>query len=674
MPALSALRLAVYLVVAAGIAALHLGGLVGFAGFGIFGAALALGWWLRDRNEASPTRLRLLIAGIALVAAVDVLYVAESAFEGFVRLLVLLVLLRLFTARAPRELRDAGLLAFFMLVASTAVTFDVGFLFVFVAFVVAGVAMLILAQDLVDAERAGGPEAVRRAQAAGRGFIALGLAGSAGALLVTLALFFVIPRVGEATLALRQPLRRMLIGFTDRVELGAIGELESDSSVAMRVELPDGAPPAPVVAQLRWRGVALDRFDGTAWTADRLRRVAFRRASTGAIDIARGGDGGLRLTQAIFLEPIGTDAVFAAPHALRLWIRGGSALLDDTGAMAVPAPAARLSYTVESAVGAEPWGGPLDAAETARYLQLPPLSPRIPALARQVAAGAGNDLEAAQALVRFLMRDFRYTLTLERTTTLSPLEEFLFVRRAGNCEYFAAALAVMLRTLGIPARVVNGFQRGEWNPYGGYFLVRMGDAHSWVEAHVGHAGWITLDASPRQAADAAGGSPSVSLWLDSLRVRWYRYIVSWSRQDQVQVAAAIGRVAWTSSPWRLSWRGWSIPATGLALPALALGAAGLAWLAWRRTGPGGLGPGAPPVPRFYRRALRALARRGLRPTTEETAREFAARVAEEAPAVGAPFARVTTAYESVRFGGMPLDGVAAASLEGALTALTRRER
>ena len=80
------------------------------------------------------------------------------------------------------------------------------------------------------------------------------------------------------------------------------------------------------------------------------------------------------------------------------------------------------------------------------------------------------------------------------------------MRRSGNCEYFAAALAVMLRSLGIPARVVGGFQRGEWNPYGRYFMVRLQDAHSWVEAYIDGAGWVTLDPSPRADAEADGGA------------------------------------------------------------------------------------------------------------------------------------------------------------------------
>src|SRR5262249_11460949 len=151
----------------------------------------------------------------------------------------------------------------------------------------------------------------------------------------------------------------------------------------------------------------------------------------------------------------------------------------------------RVAYTVESEVEALPQfrrrrpAAPLDPVSEERYLQLPAtLSARIPALARQLTAEARDPADAARRLTAFLSREFRYTLTLEKVSDLDPLDEFLFVRRAGHCEYFAAALAVMLRAVGVPARVVNGFQQGEWNPHGRYFIVRLRDAHSWVEAYL----------------------------------------------------------------------------------------------------------------------------------------------------------------------------------------------
>jgi protein-glutamine gamma-glutamyltransferase len=224
----------------------------------------------------------------------------------------------------------------------------------------------------------------------------------------------------------------------------------------------------------------------------------------------------------------------------------------------------------------------------------------------------------------------------------------------------------MLRTLDIPARVVNGFQRGEWNPYGGYFLVRMGDAHSWVEAHVDGAGWVTLDPSPRGGL-LDDGSTAVALYLDSLRVRWYRYIVGWSRQDQVEAAVALQRAA--ARPWRLPWRDLTVPAW-LALPTLAVAALVFAWVAWRGDGlsAGRVSPVTRP-PDFYRRALRTLAKHGLKPDKAETAREFSARVSAAVPVCGDAFVRITRAYEAIRFGDAALDVAGATAVQASLSVL-----
>jgi hypothetical protein len=302
------------------------------------------------------------------------------------------------------------------------------------------------------------------------------------------------------------------------------------------------------------------------------------------------------------------------------------------------------------------------------------LPERIRALAREVTAGSRSPYEAALKLNQYLSSDrFTYTLVLKQQTTLDPLEEFLFVRRSGNCEYFAASLAVMLRSVGIPARVAGGFQRGEWNPYGRYFMVRMKDAHSWVEAAFDGAGWVTLDPSPRAAAEEAlGGQSTWSLYVDAVRMRWYRYVVNWSLRDQVSMAASMHRGA---VEWRGGLRGWWDWARGLppGVPAAAAGALIVAgWMLWRYapTAAGRMASAA--VPRFYVRALRMLARRGFRRGPAETAREFSRRVEEKAPAAAVALARLTAAYERCRFGGGALSHGEAAGVEAAVLALRGR--
>src|SRR5262249_52370688 len=233
-------------------------------------------------------------------------------------------------------------------------------------------------------------------------------------------------------------------------------------------------------------------------------------------------------------------------------------------------------------------------------------------------------------------------------------------------------MAVMLRTLGVPSRVVNGFQRGEWNPYGQYYIVRYYDAHSWVEAYIPEVGWLTFDPTPRATVDVLANRTPTFLYLDALRLQWHRYVVNWTLRDQIRAVQSVQlRLA--------SLRGWSggvdpemrgqLEQAGALALVVAVGVVGTFAWRYRRGGPRSSRGRAPS---FYRRALRAAARRGLRPSMGGTAREFSARVADLGPAPAGAFARVTTLYERARFGGPPPSAVELEEAEASLAVLSRR--
>ncbi|MBI2525072.1 MAG: DUF3488 domain-containing protein [Candidatus Rokubacteria bacterium] len=674
-----AVRIATYLLVADGLAALFLAGLIGPLGLAVVGAALALSWWQEPLRARVHTRGlgAALAAAAAIGSAADLLFLADTLLDGLVHLLLFLVLARIFTLRAPGDSRVVAFLSFFMLVAASSGAFGVGFLFVFVACLLLSTWMLLLQHVLAESAPHAGRVIVGIPPqlAWGRGLLGLAAGAAAATLLITAALFFVIPRVGLAALPFRAKLGPLVTGFTDRVELGAYGQIETDASMAMRVHIPEGMGAAEEIPGLRWRGIVFDEFDGRAWTVGQPDRMAVRRSMTADFRLGGYRGQGRILRQEFYLEPIGTEVIFAAPRILRLEARAREITVDDMGSVSIAQPSARLHYIVESELEApragvpDAWGfASADDPAVARYLQLPPLPARIPALAREVTAGSRSPYEAARRLNEHLAREFAYTLALERRTTLPPLEEFLFVRRAGNCEYFAASLAVMLRSLGVPARVVGGFQRGEWNPYGRYFAVRMRDAHSWVEAYFPSAGWLSFDPSPRAAAEA--GRSTLALYLDALRMRWYRYVINWSLRDQVEVAVGLRRQAGNWGTWVAALR--ETPAPRAVWPVIALAAAAAVALVLYRGRSAPAARAARRMPRFYARALRALARRGLRPSPGETAREFCARAAAAVPGWAEPVAAITVAYERARFGALTLTAAEEAALEGSLAALARR--
>jgi hypothetical protein len=348
------LRLAAALLVLDGLAGLYLGGLIGGAVCALAVLAVAASWPLAPRL-ARLAAARGAAAAVAAVAAaaslVDLLLLAESALDALARLLVFLVLYRLLTGHALRDMRDVAFLAFFMLVLVAPATSAVSFLFVLTAFLVIGIWALMLYHVQAEPLRAGAAGSAALTDTLGPDLLRLSAVASVATLALTLTLFFVLPRVGQATLPLRAHVGRLVSGFSDRVELGALGEIELDASVAMRVHLPDTADPERLPG-LRWRGVVLDEFDGRVWSVGHPTRVtlgqmlAVPNAAYYQLGLPRGI--GPVVTQEVFLEPLGTPAIFAAPRALRLRTAARSVVMDDMGSLSIGTPTARLSYVVQS--------------------------------------------------------------------------------------------------------------------------------------------------------------------------------------------------------------------------------------------------------------------------------------------------------------------------------------
>lgn len=680
-------RLMLYALTFDALAALYLTDLLSLPVLAAVAVVMGASWWA-ERIRPSIPHYRQLWDAITIVflayTALDLTLLADSFMAAMVHLLLFVLTYKLYNARTHRDFFDIVLLTFLMVVSASLLTTSFGFLLVFCVYIVAGVWGFLLLHLRREAELAM-PEHSQEALAAPglitRGLLFSSLGVAMASLTLTLAIFFFIPRVGRTFLPLSGQLGALSTGFTDRVELGAYGSIQSDSTIAMRVSFPEEVMAPERLPNLRWRGVAFDHFDGRSWTLSDATRSAVRWARDGQYAVGPHAIGAPFLSYEVFLEPIGTEVLFGLPRVTAIQGRLPGLAVDAGGGLALPmSPTTRLRYTAISQperVREESLRQPTrDADYPPRirevYLQLPAISPRVQALADELAAGAKTPLEIARRVEAHLAQHLRYSLDLGLETDRDPLDDFLFERKTGNCEYFAAAMAVLLRAAGVPARVVNGFQRGEWNDAGRYFAVRQRDAHSWVEVFFPAVGWVTFDPSPRVAFDSQAFH--VSGWLaqhvDALRMRWNRYVVDYNAGDQAQFAMKLRRqsVAFRSHLTTL-WESWSL-ATRRNLRTLwrhygyaALGGVGLALaiiLVFRRTRPGEIAAAwvlrarlrRTPVA-FYERMIRILARRGRSRAPSATAREFVASLCD-APLVQGPAFELTTLYERVRFGEQPL--------------------
>jgi protein-glutamine gamma-glutamyltransferase len=190
------------------------------------------------------------------------------------------------------------------------------------------------------------------------------------------------------------------------------------------------------------------------------------------------------------------------------------------------------------------------------YLQLPNgrVDRRIGELARQISANAENNYQRAKSVETYLKTRFDYTLELPATRVEDPLAYFLFERKKGHCEYFASSMTVMLRTLGIPARVVNGFRGGEFNDLTGSYILRQRDAHSWVEAYFPEYGWVSFDPTPGAGiTDAKDTWGRMSLYLDAASEMWREWVINYDFSHQMKLSAQLST---STGNAQTSFRGW----------------------------------------------------------------------------------------------------------------------
>jgi len=678
-----------------------------------FGACVVVGalrpaWHLRQ-GLASIAVLALVQAFLAEVVATGTFLVPAAHF---------LLLTQIVLLTQERKTRTYGLVCVMGLVhmvLAGVLSVDLGFGLCFLVFLPAGVATMLLLnlRGELERNRGVGPAPASPPRVRGRLLGAMGVVTMAE-LGLTVAVFLYFPRFGLQLFQLR-PVQRgpTLIGFSDSVHLGDLSALLENAQPVMSVRLfQEGNPIEGATMPLRWRGIAHDTYENATWSTRGYisgeARYEPLGTERGFRPFLRGDCPGAEVVQEITLEPVNTRVLFYLSHLIGL--RTATPNLDavfwhtpSRTATSSRRSSVSLRYLATSRIPS--WGaaqlrqrsrpGDRELLSLARFLQVPPtITPRVRALAEEIVAGIPEDAfyDRARAVEAYLKGHYEYSLHSGATESgVDPVEDFLFRQQLGHCEHFASAMAIFLRSLGIPSRVAAGFHGGEWNEYGQFYIVRQRNAHAWVEAYIPSVHeWEAFDPTPLAAAAPApdqGWMAGLDRRLAHLRLVWNAYVVNFSTQEQQDIANAVNRWFARLSSVIPSWGGrWFAIEGGsgaviggwvATVVVLLLAGMGALW-AFRRLRMGNCGLRiAIRNPRseirnataFYRRMEAILRRRGFVRGLAATPLEFARGVVEQGGRGYAPALVIAGAFCRVRYGSHRLSQSEQSEVIRALTEL-----
>ncbi len=361
-------------------------------------------------------------------------------------------------------------------------------------------------------------------------------------LILTTFIFISFPRMGLSFLSLNSK-SSSISGFSDNVVLGDVGKIKQNESVVMRIEyFKDGKkyrPHSPIL----WRGVALDRYENNRWQASPAEELELWHAKGQELNLFHVKPGKEILRQEVYREAFETDIVFT--HGIPRTINGNFRNLRMSPGFVLKTgkQGGARHFVMQSEVGYPMQSYNLKSPNPesnkyhSRYLQLPEASTRFIQLTERLTRNLNDVPAKAKAILDHLGNGFSYTLEKKAPEAgVSPIDDFLFRRKKGHCEYFASAMTLLLRQAGVAARMVNGFAEGEWNAFGEYLIIKEKHAHSWVEAFIPGTGWMVYDPTPPDLSISEQARSSTTfLWMDLLQLYWQRYVVRYSFRDQIEI-------------------------------------------------------------------------------------------------------------------------------------------
>jgi transglutaminase-like putative cysteine protease len=586
------------------------------------------------RGWSLPSTLVRGLVALAVTVGVFLSYATITGLDGGTALLALMSALKLLETKDARDHAVLIFIGWFLCLASFLYAQDVAT----AAWVLPTVWLLAAALLRVSLRGQGGPRP--------RPFRTTG-AMLLKAAPLALVLFVFFPRFAGSIWGAPSS-ERAQTGLTEEMSPGDISDLTQNDVVAFRVRFAGGQPPPPP-RERYWRALTLNQFDGYTW----------RRGDTQAFYAPVVSHSGRPVEYTVTMEPTSQQMLFAL-DLVESWTPSLAVQSWDFSLRARRPINSVLRYDASSR---PEYRAGLELSQSLENLSLqlePGRNPRTLELAGRMRAAAATDADYLQSVLDvFREQDFYYTLTPPGLAR-DAVDDFLFNTRQGFCGHFASAFTMMARAAGIPARVVAGYQGGDWNPLGSYLIVRQSHAHAWSEVWLPKRGWTRVDPTAAVAPERVergieasfAGSDELAgalrresrlLWQagmlwDNLNAGWNDWVVQFDRATQDGILSDLG---FDDPDWRAFATALAI-GLGIAVSILVL------WLAFEMR-PRATDPAAAAYLRFQKR----LVRRGIERAAAEAPRDFAQRVRRLRPDLALPALTITEAYLRLRYGPAP---------------------
>ena len=506
-----------------------------------------------------------IVVAISVSAARVFMFGGELLIAG-VDFLLLMIVQRLFNRQRSREAMQLLMLGAVLMVIAAVIDAELHYPVLLILYLPTTTLALIVNHLLGEGERLGrriefevDRYATRAVPRLARAAIQVAVIAAVFGLLT----FLAFPRFGAGVFLRGSLYGRDSVGFSDTVMLGGFGAIKNDATVVMHLDVLDGDPQE---SRLTWhlRGSAFDSYEAGRWGRSRealhgelTRELGYylvaehglppgkviaapyrfggRSGATLLVrDIPGFADDDVTVRALVTMEDIGTDLLFAAGRPLGYSLAPRGPLEErnrlgpdvDDQVRVLDRQSGPIQYEFVSRVGTPTRaemlavGDPELDPDYAAYIERPELSKEFHDLALEITAGADTRLEKVEAVRLYLLQNYTYSLDQPlsdrvRDGEIDPIEGFLFDTQAGHCEYFATAMALLLREVDVPTRNVNGFYGAHYNRIGDFYAVRQADAHSWVEVYFEHLGWVTFDPTPQPVAPQATTRHGFRAWPTS---------------------------------------------------------------------------------------------------------------------------------------------------------------